>query len=897
MLEGLYRPDAPTAGWRRVSVPFTELATARNCSLWLRREFRVPEELRGRRVRLVFLGAFYRAEVWLNGVHLGGHEGYFAPFHFDVTDLLNYGGDNVLVVYLESPAREDPGDKRSFIGVFGDWEYKPYPTWARGLLSERFEWVVPIGLWRPVKLVWSGDVVVSVVLVDPTIHPPRARVRMYLWNMGLARAVEVRVKAALLGFDAPKAEGVAKVRLRGGERRWLEVELEFNDVELWWTWDRGASRLYELRYEVWAEGVLQGVGSTRFGFRRFEGVVEPFSHELRLNGERFFVRGVSYLSDFLLSRASPSVLRRDLELMRRANVNFVRLWAHVEPPEFYDLADELGIAVRAEAPLTGAYGRRAYGGERSELYRRAQRVVAELVLTLYNHPSVVMWAVHDRPPWIKGGAWLNRDLDELLAKLIRLIDRQERPVVLASGYGDRYVAYGWSGGSWAKFLEDASPLPVLEGAQSLPPTASPFWKLVNLTRWPPSEEDVEELAYRCLQLPILKPPYGAPAESRSLEEYVEASQAYQARLLREAVARYRWLKFSPSIGVIAPLFKDPFPAVTPSALDYYGTPKLAYEALKEALKPVKALVALGGYFEVEGLMLAYRPREPLVASIAVVNDLKPLSGARCSVSWRIVDEASGQVLERGVKEVRLPGIEDPPLLVEEGRVDVPAYTDSSHALAVEVEVKLWNGTLLDRERAEVVVRPATLLRVVVKGVNEGRVLAYIDGKPVAANIRSGVAELTVPAGTRVVVAGPEFRDKLPYAPFIRDLGRVKAGIVVVDVKAVKGAFYEVRSPMPASKGGSPLVELEVTPLEPLSGDCLLKYDESTLKILAPLGYTSSRFVVPAEVRINVSYAVGGERWRAGPVTLSWGEELVDARPAKALAAACPRGRKPRAVVC
>jgi len=56
---------------------------------------------------LQFRGVDYFAQVWLNGIYLGAHEGYFQPFRFLVTDVLQEG-TNVLLVRVDSP-REEPG--------------------------------------------------------------------------------------------------------------------------------------------------------------------------------------------------------------------------------------------------------------------------------------------------------------------------------------------------------------------------------------------------------------------------------------------------------------------------------------------------------------------------------------------------------------------------------------------------------------------------------------------------------------------------------------------------------------------------------------------------------------------------------------------------------------------
>src|ERR687893_1417908 len=61
---------------------------------------------------LMFGGVYYSARVWLNGIHLGEHEGYFAPFEFDVTDVIVVG-DNEVLVEVCSPEEPDENDRKT----------------------------------------------------------------------------------------------------------------------------------------------------------------------------------------------------------------------------------------------------------------------------------------------------------------------------------------------------------------------------------------------------------------------------------------------------------------------------------------------------------------------------------------------------------------------------------------------------------------------------------------------------------------------------------------------------------------------------------------------------------------------------------------------------------------
>jgi len=70
---------------------------------WYRTHFESPSRAEGDRLGLRFAAVDYWAHVWLNGIDLGEHEGYFAPFMFDITPHLSPSGDNVLVVQVRNP--------------------------------------------------------------------------------------------------------------------------------------------------------------------------------------------------------------------------------------------------------------------------------------------------------------------------------------------------------------------------------------------------------------------------------------------------------------------------------------------------------------------------------------------------------------------------------------------------------------------------------------------------------------------------------------------------------------------------------------------------------------------------------------------------------------------------
>ena len=72
-----------------------------------RRHFRMPAGLSGRRVFVDFGGVMTAATVTFNGQKLGEYRGGYTPFSFELTPHINWRGDNVLAVEVDSTERND----------------------------------------------------------------------------------------------------------------------------------------------------------------------------------------------------------------------------------------------------------------------------------------------------------------------------------------------------------------------------------------------------------------------------------------------------------------------------------------------------------------------------------------------------------------------------------------------------------------------------------------------------------------------------------------------------------------------------------------------------------------------------------------------------------------------
>src|SRR5215210_1712310 len=94
-----------------------------------------PRPRAGAMVSLRFGGVYYAARVWLNGVYLGDHEGYFSAFEFDVTDVV-VAGENELLVEVFSPEESEENDRKTIGGVWAMWDGMPPHINTGGIFKE-----------------------------------------------------------------------------------------------------------------------------------------------------------------------------------------------------------------------------------------------------------------------------------------------------------------------------------------------------------------------------------------------------------------------------------------------------------------------------------------------------------------------------------------------------------------------------------------------------------------------------------------------------------------------------------------------------------------------------------------------------------------------------------------
>ena len=365
------------------------------------------------RYLLRFWAVDYKADAWLGGKPVGGHEGGESPFTLDVTEAVKPGVPNLLAVRVLNPTHE-PIDGIVLNETPHRNKALPYRSgsaWDQG------------GIIDSVELLVVPAVRVEDLFVRPDWKTGAIRVEANLRNAG-PQPVQASVEFSVAPAASGTTLGVARVdrELPTGDTL-VQTELRVDSPRLWELND-------PFLYRVTARASAEGSGSldersVRCGFRDFRFQDGYF----RLNGRRIYLRG-SHTGNCcpvgLELPHDPDLLRRDLLNVKAMRFNMIRFIAGVAKRYQLDLCDEIGLLVYEESYAAWLLG------NSPKMPDRYDESVLGMVRRDRNHPSVAMWGLLNETP--EGPVF--RHAAGFLPKLRRLDD--SRMVMLNSGRWDEH---------------------------------------------------------------------------------------------------------------------------------------------------------------------------------------------------------------------------------------------------------------------------------------------------------------------------------------------------------------------------------------------------------------------------------------------------------------------------
>ena len=339
--------------------------------LWYQREFTVPSKWRNSKVLLHFGAVDWRADVWVNDVKVGRHQGGYTPFSFDVTAAL-VNGTNTVKVKVWDPTDEG---------------FQP-----RGKQVNRPEgiWYTPVtGIWQTVWLEPVPETYIKDLRVTPNVDKNILMVDAITNSQSASTRVEVKVK------DGNNVVATGK----SINNQSVEISMPQN-VKLW---SPDNPHLYDLEVVVFegnkqVDKVDSYTAMRKYSMKRDDkGIVR-----LQLNNKDLFQFGPldqGWWPDGLYTAPSDEALEYDVIKTKDLGFNMIRKHVKVEPARWYTHCDRHGIIVWQDMPN----GDRGPGWQMHNYYNGNEAVRSaeseanfrqewkEIMDFLYSYPSVGVW--------------------------------------------------------------------------------------------------------------------------------------------------------------------------------------------------------------------------------------------------------------------------------------------------------------------------------------------------------------------------------------------------------------------------------------------------------------------------------------------------------------------------
>jgi beta-glucuronidase len=402
------RPIAVPASWNEQFADMRDyLGTA-----WYQTRFEVPGKIEAHKHFIRFGSVNYLAEVWLNGVCLGRHEGGHLPFEFDVTDKISVDS-NILVLCVDgslAPDRVPPGNvPRDPQDRFPELNYP----------DGSFDFFPYCGIHRPVLLYSTHRSGISDLTVTTDIEGDTGLVHIQVQR---ADTAPVRAGFRLEGNGDPVQAAVEMAADAA-------VVLHVPHADLW---SPGSPHLYQLTVELESEGRRFDRYSLPIGIR----TVHVNGDRLLLNGQPVYLKGFGRHEDFpVVGRGFlPALIIKDYALMHWMGANSFRTTHYPYSEQMMDLADRLGFLVIDETPAVGLFFDEPGLERRLQLCRQYTQ---ELIQRDKNHPSVIAWSLANEPhSWRPAAKPFFRDLYDLARSL-----DTTRPVTVVTHVGVNEEAF------------------------------------------------------------------------------------------------------------------------------------------------------------------------------------------------------------------------------------------------------------------------------------------------------------------------------------------------------------------------------------------------------------------------------------------------------------------------
>ena len=342
------------------------------------RSFTIPVDWQGHRIKLRFDGVSSCGLVKVNNQTVGEHEGGMVPFELDITEAIR-PGINELCVETRANTVSDR------LGCVSQYAVHT----VGGLVRKVSLYVLPA---------------VNIAFTDAVTTLDKSYKNATL-NISTQIANEVNVSGAItVAYVLTDAAGkkIASIEAPAKQKQ-ANAVLKIDNARLW---NPEQPYLYTLTTTLSLNGKPLQENRQRVGLRQ----VEVKGNRLLVNGRKVKLHGVNRHETHPLRGRSltPELCRKDVELFRNGNCNYIRTSHYPPSEEFLDACDELGMFVECEAAITWIQHHaspvwKIWNYEDEQYLPYMLRANLDNIAGNRHHPSIIIWSLGNESRW--SGLW------------------------------------------------------------------------------------------------------------------------------------------------------------------------------------------------------------------------------------------------------------------------------------------------------------------------------------------------------------------------------------------------------------------------------------------------------------------------------------------------------------
>ena len=345
-------PDVEAHGYKPVGGLFPETSIG-----WYRKHFSIAVKDSGQRCQIQFDGVFRDAAVWVNGFYLGNNKSGYVGAAYDITDYINYGRDNVVVVRVDATQYE---------GWFYEGAGIYRHVWLNEFSNLHF---AHDGVFVHTASKGNNAVInIEASIEDQNLSQASSNIYSYIVDRNGKKLAQTKEQS--VSFSA-------------NENKIIKQKLVVLNPRLWSLED---PYLYHVISIIKLNGKIVDSINNRIGIRTVE--IKP--NGVFLNGKYLKIKGTNNHQDHAgVGSALPDYLQYyRIRLLKDLGSNAIRTSHNAPTPELLDACDSLGMLVLDEQRLLNSS--LEYMSQFERLIKRDR-----------NHPSVFLWSIGNEEGWIQ----------------------------------------------------------------------------------------------------------------------------------------------------------------------------------------------------------------------------------------------------------------------------------------------------------------------------------------------------------------------------------------------------------------------------------------------------------------------------------------------------------------